>query len=76
MHFPTDPSRRERAPRTGECAGRGESALRLWGRRWRCSRCGAAYAESPRVMAAVSADYASAHLLEKLADEGRSLLGR
>jgi tRNA(Ile2) C34 agmatinyltransferase TiaS len=68
--------RLELAHRTGECAGRWESALRLWGRRWRCSRCGAVYAESQRVIAAVSADYASAHLLEKLADEGRTLLGR
>ena len=60
--------------RTLDCTGRWVDGLRLWGRQWRCSGCGAVYADSPAVVAAVTEDHLRSHLMEMLADEGRQLL--
>lgn len=65
----------ELAHRTPECTGRWVDGLRLWGRQWRCSGCGAIYLDSPAVVAAVTADHLCSHLIETLAQEGRLLLG-
>jgi rubredoxin len=62
--------------RVPDCTGHWVDGLRLWGRRWRCSGCGAVYADSPSVLAAVTAEHLRAHMLCTLADEGRVLLRR